>query len=262
VAADVDLTMQEIRNALAQEVVCTANLKGLANVNLSNPVGTKIPQIQYYDSAGIPYDPPRIIATADAQIGRMMKVDDLRILPISSIGGEDLAAEVQVTFGPSGEHRIVGPQTFVRHVYLLVKAPAGNVTSCLGSSDANPSDKICQLISNGKDIYDPTQDKCIKNVYYKWRGQNLPSSASCLVGEEISLGPAESVCKAVPPAWFSDNPDEYYRTYSDGSRQAAPPVTFRLDRSEGKCTCIYELGLNPSGWKCMTLCLTPKDEGT
>ncbi len=173
---------------------------------------------------------------------------------------------------------VIGAVTVVRNVPLKMDIGAdGKVTSCIGSPTAevnlnglqtavptplpaatpaepmNDIVTVCRVASGGAMAVDPVTGYCIPVVAQPFPGTE--TEASCPAGWKLPNPNDPDFCEAVEPSGRDDDDWLAPREMEDGSYMDAPPVFTSTVPSTNTCKCIFAVGINKNGWKCVAMCV-------
>ena len=251
-AKQLDLVNQ-IRVVLKKPNSCTLNLKGLT-LDSSNPKGQVIDL--FYPKAGAA-DPS--VFTKGLSISKDLETRGIQLEPLRMVPYVPLDTEtwlVKVLINTKKKGNFIGTREAWDEVIAQVAIdPATRViTNCLAmTEDDMPkddgknqfNDRICQLMSNGEQIYDPITKGCISNL-------------TCVPGSEYTAAcPAQTEIVKCDAIGVSDpGAVKVVRAYENGTTRESgpPPAICETDKATNSGKCLYATGSDHSAAKCRACC--------
>lgn len=230
----------QIRSGLASRNTCTRNLRGLAlNPSEVNPV--PVASLSYFDSRG---RATKAIVSPNPQNLEGYRV---QLVPKVQVSASEVLGDIEIQ-----SLNAQGQITSRRKVPVIARMSGSSIESCITGVDGeiDVREKTCIMTGDEYSFWNPDSQECESRRRYEYKTfYGTPTAAEC--AEDMQ---PEGWCWAEAPRGWRDPGRTISRVYPDGSVEIAGADPYRCWISRRKCTCVYAVDIETSGFKSAIPC--------
>ena len=248
-------TYQELRAALSNNRLCTANLRGVAlSAAQKSPTLITAP-IYLYTKDNIAGS----VILTPGETANGLRTETVSLTPLAQIDLSLILSDMKLVFKKI--QKSPGPQTIVRTIPIYARVQAGKISECWSPQEKGflEGNQICLASSDeALDTYDPVTKKCKLGSGQWFDGTR--NIATCPAGAFLpSKANLDYNCRAVTPPGFVDPNVGVHVQLQNGTFTIAQRRYVIMDLTAGACRCDWAADLGPalSQVKCSIRCVVP-----